>query len=146
MTSSTDLEAVIAGSPLALQPGIFAVARVRSVPAGISAFAVCSDGNETTIIARQDLLKDEWVESSETGYRLVAANVSVPFNAPGFLAAIAGPLAAKGINLLMVSTFSRDYFLVRQPDLNDAIACLAERGFPIEPDQESSDSAPSDSC
>ena len=60
----------------------------------------------------------------ETGYRILSFDADLDFDVVGFMAKIAGILAAAGISILPVSSFSRDHVLVRQDDLATALKAL----------------------
>ncbi|MFN8553807.1 MAG: ACT domain-containing protein [Candidatus Obscuribacterales bacterium] len=53
------------------------------------------------------------IERNKDVYKLIALNVSVPFYSVGFIATVCDALASAGMNVLVVSTFSRDYIMVR---------------------------------
>jgi enamine deaminase RidA (YjgF/YER057c/UK114 family) len=62
----------------------------------------------------------------------------IPFEVTGVLASLANPLAAAGISIFAVSTYDTDYVLVREDDLEAALAALGPRrhvgsGSPYEP-------------
>ena len=50
------------------------------------------------------------------------------FNLTGVITSIANPLAEDGIPIFPISTFETDYFLVRESDLDKAVAALRDRG------------------
>ena len=62
-------------------------------------------------------------------YTLIALNVSIPFYSVGFLAAVSGAIAEKGLNILIVSTFSKDYILIKKSSEKIAVDALLELGF-----------------
>jgi hypothetical protein len=51
--------------------------------------------------------------------------------ATGFLAKISKTIADKKLNILIVSTFSKDYVLIKEDCFKDAIKALEEVGFSI---------------
>src|SRR4051812_4247051 len=77
----------------------------------------------------------------EEGFRALVVPGPIPFEQTGVLAAIAGPLAAAGISIFAVSTFDTDYVLVRERDVEQALAILRDpparrligSGSPFEP-------------
>ena len=62
-------------------------------------------------------------------FRLLEFKMSTPFETPGFLAAIASKLASRQLNILLVSTFSKDWLLLREEDLETGLSSLQELGF-----------------
>jgi len=53
------------------------------------------------------------------------------FAATGILVAVAGPLAEAGISLLPIGTYDTDYVLVREGELERAVAVLVEWGHRV---------------
>lgn len=121
---------VIQNSPVIVHSQHLVVAQCRPTSMECpDAFAVIRDRGELTIIAERSLLPGD-VLAIEDGFRLFEFIVAEPFGAPGFISAIAAALAARGINIFPMSTFSRDYVLIRDEDCPAAITALVERGFP----------------
>jgi hypothetical protein len=76
----------------------------------------------------------------EEGFRALVLPGPIPFAETGVLASVAVPLAAAGISIFAVSTFDTDYVLVRETDLEAALAALGtdrprriSSGSPFEP-------------
>ena len=55
--------------------------------------------------------------------------VSLPFYAVGFLSTISSAIAEKGMNILIASTYSKDYIMVREEHLSKAKEVLLSLGF-----------------
>ena len=66
---------------------------------------------------------------SKNNYKLIAINVAVPFYSPGFIATISNSLAQNCIPVLVVSTYSKDYFIVQEKDYWGAIYELKKLGI-----------------
>ncbi|MGD9676604.1 MAG: ACT domain-containing protein [Candidatus Bipolaricaulia bacterium] len=93
---------------------------------------LAEDSDEITCIAPETSLRElRGLIRCERSLRLLEVRVSVPFQAPGFLARIATALAAEGISILIVSTFSKDYVLVRDSALLSATEALRRAGFSV---------------
>jgi hypothetical protein len=127
----TDLADVIANSPVTVQPGAYCVAQLRDSPAPPGCFMVATDCNETTVIMREDQLGAIDPADVRLGYRLVEIRVATPFEGVGFLATICGAVADAGLNICVVSTFSADYILLKQDEVEAGIAALERVGFPL---------------
>lgn len=125
------LEQVLAASPARLLPGRYAIARVADGFAPPSAFAAMRDEIETTAIVEERDLPAIDALAAEKWFRAIALHVATPFEAPGFIAAATSALAAAGINVYVVSTFSLDYVFVREEDAERSLLALAARGFPM---------------
>jgi hypothetical protein len=114
-------------------PGRYAVAKCAAVPAGSSFFMVARDADEVTVIAEEARLPALEALEVEGGYRLVEIRVATPFHGVGFLAAVSRALADAGLSILVVSTYSKDYLLLREEAAAKGLQALASAGFPIVP-------------
>lgn len=126
-----DLEAVIHQSPIDVVTGPFLMLRLPS-GAAIPPSALCTfrDATELTVVVpAEDAPALDALETAGP-FALLRARVAIPFVVEGFLAAMAGALAARGLNVLLVSTFSYDYAFVDHDALDEALAALGARGFP----------------
>jgi hypothetical protein len=68
---------------------------------------------------------------AETGFRAMEVVGPLDFSAIGILASLAAPLAEAGISILAVATFDTDVVLVREGDLEAAIAALGRVGVGV---------------
>ncbi len=124
------LQDVIRSSPVIVHKGRYAY--LRGAEKELKGhFLVAQDKDETTIVTEEANLAGTDYEKAVTWFRLLEFRVSVPFLAPGFLAEISGAVAKKGLNILIVSTFSKDYALVQEGDLDQALKALEGIGFSI---------------
>lgn len=80
---------------------------------------VCSSANIPEGILRED------------GWRALGVIGALDFSAVGVLASIANPLAASGISIFVISTFSTDYILIKQVHLHGSCVALEEAGVHI---------------
>lgn len=69
------------------------------------------------------------IERNKDDYALIALNVSTPFYSVGFLATVSTAIAEHGMNILIISTFSKDYIMVREDKLDEARQVLIQMGF-----------------
>lgn len=127
------LEQVIRDSPVKVVPGRFAIVKVPEVPTSGLHFMVTYDETETTVITEEQQIAGLNVQAVEKWFTLIEFCVSVPFSAVGFLATIAKGVADAGMNILIVSTFSKDYILVRENDVKAALDVLSSIGFRTQP-------------
>ncbi|MEW6660931.1 MAG: ACT domain-containing protein [Bacillota bacterium] len=58
------------------------------------------------------------------GFRLITLDIALDWSVVGFLAAISGELAGKGIPVGAISAYSRDHLLVKQEYLERALETL----------------------
>lgn len=65
------------------------------------------------------------------GWRCLRVAGPLDLEAVGVLAAIAGALAGAGIPAFVLSTFDTDHILVREAQLDPALACLRSAGHDV---------------
>lgn len=125
-----ELRRIISQSTFSVVAGTYVYAKVSKAPAEGEHFMVSMDGDEITVVTEAGNLGYlDMLERNKEDYCLIALNVSVPFYSVGFLAAASGAIADGGMNVLIVSTYSRDYLMVRKGQLEEAIAALKSIGF-----------------
>ncbi|MFG0243351.1 MAG: ACT domain-containing protein [Phycisphaerales bacterium JB054] len=125
------LDYVIRSSPVVLHPDRYAYLAVDELPVGGEHLMVYANGVDRTVVTREALVPDVPHLASESWFRLLECETSTPFETPGLLARITGAVASAGLNVLILSTFSRDCALVRDHDLDAALDALRAAGFEI---------------
>lgn len=129
MSISPELQAIIDSSTFAIQPGVYVYGKLARLPAD-KHFLIAQDSDEITIITTVEKLESlDFIERNKEDYSLIALEVSLPFYATGFLAAVSQAIALREMNILIVSTYSKDYILVKQSKMDEAKAALLELGF-----------------
>ncbi len=116
-------------SLFAVSDGRYVYTKVASPPKQ-KHFMVAQDQDEITVLAREENLKDlNIIEKNDKYWKLIALIVP-PFTA-GIIAAVTNAVvsAKKGTNTLIVSTFSKDYLIVREDSLELVKRTLVELGF-----------------
>ena len=126
-----NLEEVIRSSPVVLHADRYAYLRASAAPPVGEHFFVCADEHEITVVTREALVDRVPHDAIEARYRLLEFQISVPFQAPGFLATISSALADAGMNVLIVSTFGRDYVLLREADVKLGLQAIKQLGFTV---------------
>lgn len=132
MSSSYSTEAlkIIAQSSFQTQPGVYVYTKVSSFPETNDHFFVSKDNDEITVVTlERNLGSLALMERNKDDYRLISLNVSVPFYSVGFLATVSDAFANEGMNILIVSTYSKDYVLVRADLIERAEQTLIKLGF-----------------
>jgi uncharacterized protein len=94
-----------------------------------STFFVAQTEDEFSIICPEIVIPDG-VEFTG-GYRCLRVDGDMAFDAVGVVARVSKPLADADLSLFLVSTCDRDYVLVRQDDLETALASYRAAGFAI---------------
>ena len=67
----------------------------------------------------------------ERDWRLLMVKGPLDFNLVGIIAGLSGTLAEAGVSIFALSTYDTDYVLVKQPDLDRALAALRQAGYPV---------------
>lgn len=125
--TSETLRSTLERSPARLLPGSFWYSQMPSGSAAPKAvLALIDDGVEVTLIAETRI-----DHVSRGPFSLIRLEVAVPFESPGFLASIAGALASAEMSVLIVSTFSFDYLLVKEGSREEVLDLLTELGMPV---------------
>ena len=125
------LDHVIRTSPVILHPDRYAYLAVDELPVGGDHLMVYANGTDRTVVTREELVPSVPHVARESWFRLLECQTSTPFETPGFLARITDAIASAGLNVLILSTFSRDCALVREQDLDTALDALRAIGFEI---------------
>ena len=83
-----------------------------------------------TVVTRvENVATLDVIERNKDVYRLIVLQVAVPFYSVGFLAAVTDAIAKEGINVLIVSTYSKDYLLIEEGCAERVRAVLVKLGF-----------------
>jgi hypothetical protein len=129
-TYSKSAAEVIAKSSFQIEKGIYVYAKVSAATNDNDHFLVANDADEITIVTREENLAAlSLIERNKDDYRLIKLTVFVPFYSVGFLATVSDAFASKGMNILIVSTYSKDYILVRAEHVKIAEDTLLMLGF-----------------
>ncbi|MDD5145663.1 MAG: ACT domain-containing protein [Candidatus Pacebacteria bacterium] len=124
------LQEIIENSSFTIEEGKFIYAKVKRAPHMDCHFTVAKDSDEITVITKKENLnKLDLIEKNKDFYRLIALNVSVPFYSVGFLSAVSDAVAKEGMNILIVSTYSKDYIMVKDDCLEKVRLVLLSLGF-----------------
>lgn len=120
---------------LSLLPDTFAICRLDR-RAEIPTWALAGDfisitrtADELSIVCAERHVP-EGVER-EGGWRALRVDGPLDFSLPGILSAIAQPLARAAIPIFALSTYRRDYVMVRQSDLEKAVQALTLSGHQV---------------
>ena len=116
---SLALRKTINSSPYVLHPQRYTVLQVQECSNPQPHFLVTHEAQEVTVITtekQRGLLQSDILQE-QAWFQLIEFKMSTPFETPGFLAAIASKLASRHLNILLVSTFSKDWLLLKEEDL-----------------------------
>lgn len=127
---NSELTEIIKNSTYNIEDGVFIYCKVSGVGNMDKHFMISQDKDEITVVTKQENLDTlNLIEKNKDFYRLIALNVSVPFYAVGFLAAVTKEIADSGMNVLVISTYSKDYILVRKEVIGQCEQALIKLGF-----------------
>lgn len=127
---NSEVKKIIEKSTFRVEEGKFVYAKVSKAPNIGNHFMVSKDADEITVVTKEENLSElDFEERNKDFYRLIALNVSLPFYSIGFLATVSRTIAKEGMNILVISTYSKDYILVKDDRLEDARETLLKLGF-----------------
>jgi uncharacterized protein len=99
-------------------------------PRADAPFLIFRDSREVTLLFEEEdfhrirhIVRDARVER---GFRLVTLDIDLAWNVVGYIARVTEILAANGIPVGALSSFSRDHLLVKQEDLARALRVLGD--------------------
>lgn len=125
-----ELRKIIKSSSFALHEGRYIYAKVKTAPPIDDHFMVSKDKDEITVVTREENLKKlDLIEKNKEFYLLIELRVSIPFYCVGLLAEVANILRGKNMNILLISTYSKDYVMVYSENLEKATQALLDLGF-----------------
>lgn len=122
------LEKIIKDSSFVIESGTYTIAKIAGNIKTENCFLVTKDKLETTVIYKSEDNINNIIDKKDN-YALIGIDVSVPFYSVGFIAEVTGRLAKENINVLVVSTFSRDYVLINNEHREDSRRILIEMGM-----------------
>ena len=121
---------IIKSSKVIVKKGRYAYLKAEEKSLG-NHFLIAQDDGEITVITEEKNVAKTQHKEEVKWFKLIEVGVSKPFVAKGFLAAITKAISEKGLNVLVVSTFSKDYLLVREETNDAAVKALREIGFKV---------------
>jgi len=99
--------------------------------AGGPFFSITRTGEETSVVCDQSRVPEG--TRCEKGWRSFKLQGPFDLSAVGVLASFAPALSAAGISIFVIGTFDTDYLLVRDSDLDRAVAALEGAGHQVGP-------------
>ena len=124
---------------LSVLPGEFVVCRLDAEEGDVGQargplWCMVRDADGLTVICRE--VDAPPAADRDAAWRALKVEGSFSFSAVGVLASIASPLAEAGVSILAVSSYGRDYVLVKQTQLDGALAALVAAGHTINSSEE----------
>lgn len=121
---------------LTVEEGRLAICRLGAgdeVPGwatGASFFSVTRTQDELSVVCPEGDVPEGM--RRETGWRAIKLEGPFDLSMVGILSSVLGPLAGAGAGIFAVSTFDTDYVLVREGQLDLAVATLREAGHMVD--------------
>ena len=119
-----------------VRPDRYAVARWSAgapVPPGVleasGLVSVSRTEDELSVVCLESAMPA--AEQRADGWRALTARGPLEFTLTGIMAALSGALAGAGVSLFAVSTYDTDHVLVKETDLDRAVAALREAGHEV---------------
>jgi len=100
----------------------------RIEPAG-NFFSMTRTADEWSMVVSSAHVQPAW--EAEPGWRCLELVGTFDFSLTGIMSALAGPLATAGISIFPMATWSTDYLLVRDGDLDEASLVLQRAGHHV---------------
>jgi len=113
--------------------GLSPVAQLPEWATGGPFFSITRTSEELSIIVEESRVPAG--VQSQNGWRVIKVHGPFVLSEVGVLAALAGPLAAAKISLLVVTTFDTDYLLVASENLAAAVSTLERAGHTFQRSQ-----------
>ncbi len=121
---------VIHGSDFYLEAEVFYFVDALQVKTPELHRLICRDEKEITVVTNEAGLLDLTIKSrNKEQWRLFVINCAHPFYCVGFLQSISSAMTAAGLDILLVSSFSRDYVFVAAAYVEQAMQILQQIGF-----------------
>jgi len=93
-------------------------------------FSITRTDEEISLVLPEEMVPAGW--EAEKGWRCFKVLGPLAFSMTGILASLTCCLADEGISILAISTYNRDYLLVRERDLDKALLGLQARGYEVQ--------------
>ena len=124
------LQEVIDCSWFTIDEGTYAYTKVTEIKNVKKHLIITQDSDEITVVTDIKNLKDlgDYKRNAEN-WKLINIRCGNPFYCVGFLAAISSQTALNGLDITMTSTYTNDYIMCKQEELNKCTNLLISLGF-----------------
>jgi hypothetical protein len=112
--------------------GICAFESDAPIPDWAVAASLCSitrTEKELTVVCSQKIIPAG--VKHESGWRCFRVDGSFDLNQMGVISSLASPLAKAGVSIFVVSSYDTDYILVKEQNVEQAVAVLSGDGHSI---------------
>jgi len=124
------LQEVIDCSWFTIDEGTYAYTKVTEIKNVKKHLIITQDSDETTVVTDIKNLNDLGdYERNAENWKLINIRCGNPFYCVGFLAAISSQTALNGLDITMTSTYTNDYIMCKQEELEKCTSLLISLGF-----------------
>lgn len=92
-------------------------------------WSVTRTGEEMSVVCAEVGIPE--TVKSDKGWRCLKVHGPLDFSLTGILVSLARPMAEAGISIFALSTYDTDYILVKEEQLDRALAVLTENGHKV---------------
>ncbi len=117
-------------SEVIVHPGRYAYLKTNKQVLG-DHFLITKDADEITIVTEENNVNLVDFSEETKWFKLFEIRANTPFLTVGFIATITKSIADKGLNVLVVSTYSKDYIMIKDEKSNQAVDALKGLGFTV---------------
>ncbi|MFA5857235.1 MAG: ACT domain-containing protein [Candidatus Pacearchaeota archaeon] len=117
------------GLKLIILEGTYSLVKSKNVYP--QAFANIQDEDEITVVIKDNVIEKEDIISIEKAFKIVTFDSIIPLNLIGFIAKISQLLAKENISIFVISSFSKEYVLIKEKSLKKAVSALKKIGVKI---------------
>lgn len=121
------IEEIIKTSSVIIHQGRYAYLKTKDINLN-KHFFISQDKDEVTIVTEEKNLNEVNYSGIVKWFKLIEIKLSVPFF-QGFLSRVIKPIADAGFNTLIISTFSKDYILTKEQNIDEVINMFKKMGF-----------------
>ena len=124
------LQTVIDCSWFTIDQGTYAYTKVTEIKNVKKHLIITQDSDETTVVTDIKNLKylGDYERNAEN-WKLINIRCGNPFYCVGFLAAISSQTALNGLDITMTSTYTNDYIMCKEEELEKCTSLLISLGF-----------------
>ena len=124
------LQEVIDCSWFTIDEGTYAYTKVTEIINVKKHLIITQDSDETTVVTDIKNLNDLGdYERNAENWKLINIRCGNPFYCVGFLAAISSQTALNGLDITMTSTYTNDYIMCKEEELEKCTGLLISLGF-----------------
>jgi hypothetical protein len=122
-------EEFFSGLKLRILGGTYSLVKSRNIYP--QAFANIQDDEEITVVITDNTVDKEDIISVEKDFKIVTFDSIIPLNLIGFIAKISELLAKEHISIFVLSSFTREYVLIKEKSLKKAVSALKKLGVKV---------------